>query len=193
MYRVSYGRVTLKSIDALSPSDWSRFYGYFRDREIAAWNGSTPTRYPFWLFKRLLLEEHLSQERYSFGVYLTETAQFIGSVELYDLYPYAPDPAKRSTLGIIIGERSEWSKGYGREAIRATLLFCFQTLYPPMDRVRLSTFLHNKRAQAAFLAAGFVQVGQSSSGKNIEVLMECTREHWQSTLPKPLPPESSAD
>ncbi|MBB6096597.1 RimJ/RimL family protein N-acetyltransferase [Deinobacterium chartae] len=168
--------MTLRSLDLLSPSDWKRFYSYFRDREIADWNGAKPIRVPLWLFKRMMLDEESSGERYGFGIYVED--RFIGSVELYDLYPYPPDPPVRATLGIMIGERSEWSRGYGREAVRAALGFAFERLEPPLERVRLTTFLHNRRAQRAFEAAGLRRVGLRERGDVTDVLMEATRSDW---------------
>jgi len=177
-WRVQHGRVTLKTLEQLSTEDWRRFFSYFRDREIADWNGAKPTRYPFWLFKRLMLDDVNALERFSFGMY-DELGRFMGSVELYDLHPYPPANPRIATLGIVIGERERWGQGYGREAVKATLEFAFSLLPSPLERVRLTTFLHNKRAQAAFKAAGFRQVGIKERVDNTDVLMEISRLEWQ--------------
>ena len=47
----SYGRVHLKPFTAgLLDKEWRAFYDYFRDPEIADWNGSRPLKMPLWLF-----------------------------------------------------------------------------------------------------------------------------------------------
>jgi RimJ/RimL family protein N-acetyltransferase len=176
-WRVQHGRVTLKTLEQLSQEDWRRFFSYFRDREIADWNGAKPTRYPFWLFKRLMMDDVNALERFSFGMY-DELERFMGSVELYDLHPYPPATPKIATLGIVIGERERWGKGYGREAVRAALKFAFSRLPSPLERVRLTTFLHNKRAQSAFKSAGFRQVGVQEQVDHTDVLMEISRLEW---------------
>ena len=180
-YHVSHGRVVLKDLDQLSTRDWRLFYRCFRDKEIADWNGAKPILYPFCLFKRLLLGDYRAGERYTFGIYRNAEGDFIGSLELYDLYPYPPQPSCESTLGIIIGQRELWGKGYGREAVAAALQFAFGTLSPPMEKIHLTTLSHNKRAIAAFRAAGFEQVGIHQMKNYSSVLMEITRQVWETS------------
>lgn len=178
-YRVSHGRVVLKGLDQLSPQDWRLFYRCFRDKEIADWNGAKPILYPFWLFKRLMLGDYRAGERYAFGIYREAEGDFIGSLELYDLYPYPPELPLQGTLGIIIGRRELWGKGYGREAVSAALRFAFGVLSPPMEKIRLTTLSHNRRARAAFKASGFQQVGIHEMKDYSSVLMEVTRQAWE--------------
>lgn len=169
----AWGRVSLRPIEALGPREWRTMHGYFRDRELADWNGASPIRLPEWLFKRIMLEEEGGGERHTFGIY-DEGSRLIGSVELYDL----ARGGLTATLGIMIGERALWGQGYGREAVRAVLAWAFTRRVPPLARVRLRTFSHNRRAQRAFLAAGFREVGREERRDHIDVLMEITREDW---------------
>lgn len=174
----AWGRIRLRPIGALSAREWRTMHGYFRDRELADWNGASPIRLPEWLFRRIMLEEEGGGERHTFGIY-DEGGRLIGSVELYDL-------ARRSsvaTLGIMIGERTLWGQGYGREAVCAVLAWAFTQRVPPLSRVRLRTFSHNRRAQRAFLAAGFHEVGREERRDHTDVLMEITREEWQRAHP----------
>ena len=174
---VSWGRVTLKPLAELASADWRRFYAYFKDREIADWNGAKPLRIPEWLFQRVMLEEERAGERFGFGIY-DENQAFIGSVELYELRPHPPARPTDATLGIMIGERSLWGGGYGREAVTAVLRWAFEIKQDPLDRVRLRTFAHNRRAQRAFRAAGFRETGREERRDHTDVLMCITREEW---------------
>lgn len=173
----TWGRVTLKPMVGLTPAEWRRFYQFFRDRELADWNGARPIRLPEWLFQRIMLDEERSGERFGFGVY-DETGVFIGSVELYDLRPTRPSTPREATLGVMIGDRALWGRGYGREAVRAVLRWAFEVHDPPLSGVRLRTFAHNVRAQRAFLAAGFREVGRDERRDRTDVLMRITREEW---------------
>lgn len=173
----AWGRVTLKPLADLTAEEWRRFYHYFRDRELADWNGAKPIRIPEWLFQRVMIDEERAGERHGFGIF-DEEARFIGSVELYELRPHPPERAAHATLGIMIGERALWGRGYGREAVRAALAWAFETLDPPLKSVRLRTFAHNRRAQRAFAASGFREVGREAGREHVDVLMCVTREEW---------------
>ncbi len=168
----AWGRVTLKPIEALTPREWRLMHSYFKDRELADWNGASPIRLPEWLFRRIMLEEEGGGERHTFGIYAQ--GRLIGSVELYDLQRRGTS----ATLGIMIGERDLWGQGYGREAVQAVLAWGFTRRDPPLTRVRLRTFSHNHRAQRAFAAAGFREVGREDRRDHTDVLMEVTREEW---------------
>ncbi|WP_216318487.1 GNAT family N-acetyltransferase [Deinococcus aestuarii] len=184
---IGWGRVTLKPVPEFSPAEWSTLYRFFRDRELADWNDARPIRLPEWLFRRVMLEEEATGERAGFGV-LGERGELIGSAELYDLRPPPPTPPTLATLGVMIGVRALWGQGYGREAVMALLAWAFagdqdvgqqgRARPVPLARVRLTTFGHNRRAQRAFVACGFREVGRTSTPTRTDVHMEITRGEW---------------
>lgn len=167
-----YGRVVLKPFSSgLSEEEWKGLYETFRDPEIAEWNGSSPLRTPFWLFKRFVLAETKRKDRLAFIV-LDEKGKYLGTVELYDILS-----GEQATLGILIGRKDRWGQGYGTEAVRAALAYAFGPL--GLKRVRLRTFAHNLRARRAFLKAGFREVGLGPGPKGKEdVYMEVRREDF---------------
>jgi RimJ/RimL family protein N-acetyltransferase len=82
-----------------------------------------------------------------------------------------------ATLGIIIGEKSHWSRGYGPEAIEALLGYAFGKLH--LERVKLNTFSDNERAQAAFKKIGFLELRRVSAGSGrVDVQMEMQKKVW---------------
>ncbi|GEM47954.1 GNAT family N-acetyltransferase [Deinococcus cellulosilyticus] len=171
--QIRYGRVELKRITELTVADWRLMHAFFRDRELADWNGARPVRLPLWLFKRILLEEEQAGDKWGFGIY-TE-GRLIGSVELYHLQPAFPVQPTQGTLGIMIGDRTLLGHGYGREALMALAVYAFQQLQPPLDRIRLTTFLHNVRAQRCFARVGFQVKSHAQKGDSTSVNMELTR------------------
>lgn len=64
---------------------------------------------------------------------------------------------RTAVLGIVIGEKELWGKGYGREAIRVLLRYAFFEL--GLNRVELETFAFNERAWRCYRAVGFKEVG----------------------------------
>lgn len=165
-----FGRVSLRPLSALSKQDWQRIAVHFRDTEIAYLNGTPPNRMPLWFLKRVLKADSRRPDRETFGIY-DEQATYIGTIELYDI------GFDSATLGIIIGERSHWSKGYGPEAIYALLDFAFHDLQ--LRRINLSTFEDNLRAQTAFKKAGFREIRRIRNYQGrIDVQMEISKLSW---------------
>ena len=169
--RPAWGRVTLRPLEEFTEQDWRRLQSHFRDPEISYLNGTPPNRMPLWLLKRLLKADAQRSDRETFGIF-DERDEFIGTTELYDVR------GGSATLGIIIGEKTHWSRGYGPEAMRALLGFAFSHL--GLDLVRLETFGDNERAQAAFRKVGFREVRRrvGPSGR-VDVFMELTRDAWR--------------
>ncbi|MFO7545812.1 MAG: GNAT family N-acetyltransferase [Trueperaceae bacterium] len=168
--RPAYGRVTLRPLEEFSDADWRRLQSHFRDPEIAHLNGTPPSRVPLWLLKRLLKSDARRSDRATFGIF-DERDDFVGTTELYDVR------GAQGTLGIIIGERSHWARGYGPEAMHALLGYAFDAL--GLELVRLNTFGDNLRAQAAFRKVGFHEVERrtEASGRT-DVRMELARATW---------------
>jgi RimJ/RimL family protein N-acetyltransferase len=65
---------------------------------------------------------------------------------------------RSAELGIIIGEKSEWDKGYGAEAMTLLLRHGFETLN--LHRIFLRVYASNVRAVRSYEKAGFVLEGR---------------------------------
>ncbi len=76
----------------------------------------------------------------------------IGDLGLVDIHPHG-----RAELGITIGDKAYWGRGYGTEAIRQVLRYAFDEL--GCRRVYLITDEDNRRAHRAFEKCGFVREG----------------------------------
>jgi len=69
---------------------------------------------------------------------------------------------RAADLSIMIGEKGEWGKGYGTEAIRLLLNYGFKSLN--FHRISLGVFDFNKRAIRAYEKAGFKKEGVLRDG-----------------------------
>jgi len=143
-----FGRITLKPISKLDNKSWRKVRNHFRDPEIAHLNGTRPNGMPLWILRRVLKADSRKSDRETFGIFHKE--EYIGTIELYDI------AHNRANLGIIIGERDYWDKGFGPEAIMAILEHAF--IHLGLQQVFLRTYNDNKRAQNAFKKAGFKEV-----------------------------------
>ena len=85
-------------------------------------------------------------------------------------------------IGIMHGEKDEWDKGYGTEAMSLLVHHCFETLN--FNRVYLRVYAENLRAKRAYEKAGFVEEGRLreavyKNGKYDDVIiMSVLRAEW---------------
>jgi ribosomal-protein-alanine N-acetyltransferase len=80
-------------------------------------------------------------------------------------------------LGIMIGNRNYWSKGYGSDAVGRLLDHIFRRT--KLKRVYLKTLDSNLRAQKCFQKCGFIQYGHMNRDGYRFVLMEIRRKQWR--------------
>jgi RimJ/RimL family protein N-acetyltransferase len=103
----------------------------------------------------------------------TLESRHIGNCTCYDI-----DEKKREAqVGIMIGDRDYWDKGYGTDAINTLVDHVFRN--SSLDRLYLKTLDWNKRAYRCFEKSGFTDCGKlKHSGHNF-ILMEIKREQWE--------------
>ena len=181
MTEVARREIQLVPLAELDSAAWRRVQSYFRDPEISHLNGTAPSKLPVWLLRPLLKADSRRNDRRLYGV-IADGKEFIGLTELYDIRDGS------ATLGIIIGERAYWGRGYGTETVRRVLDIAFNEV--GLDSVRLSTFEDNLRAQASFRKAGFRElqrVAQRGDKGRMSVWMSIPRERWFSEFRSPLP------
>jgi RimJ/RimL family protein N-acetyltransferase len=77
---------------------------------------------------------------------------------------------REAEIGITIGERDYWSKGYGADAVKTLVRVIFRAT--GFRRIYLKTLDWNARAQRSFEKAGFRVCGRSRRGGNAFVVME---------------------
>ena len=101
----------------------------------------------------------------------------IGNVMYYNI----DSIRQEAELGITIGEREYWNRGFGAEAM--SMLAEHLLSHMGFRRVYLKTLTWNQRARRSFEKAGFVPSGRSQRSGHTFVLMELRRE-W---LAQPAP------
>jgi RimJ/RimL family protein N-acetyltransferase len=131
------------------------------------------------------------KEAYHFVICLLADGRAIGTAGFHHVN-YEDGHA---SFGISIGERAEWSKGYGTDALRAICDFGFGQLR--LERIELDVYEPNKRAQRSYEKAGFVTEGtlrhaHFSDGRHQDVLrMSLLRGEWEAH-PRPRPGDDGA-
>ena len=96
----------------------------------------------------------------------------IGNVMYYDLNMRNAE----TELGIMIGNKEYWGKGYGTDIVKTLLKHLFEDL--KLERVYLHTLAWNYRAQSSFSKSGFREIRAVRRGGQDFLLMEVNRNSW---------------
>lgn len=143
------------------------------DPELAALDATTPLRLSLKEYERYFRDELEYPSPWSVRLAVdTLDGEHIGNVMYYDV-----DERKCQTeLGIMIGIREYWDRGYGTDAVNTVLRHIFTET--GIERVYLHTLEWNDRAQSAFKKTGFNSVRTVSRDGHNFILMEVARSEW---------------
>ena len=172
-------RVRLAALDPAEMgkafSTWSRDSEYWRLMDIGAVRMSSA--------KQAI--KHLEQEAeepdigvYFFSARTLADDKLIGELVL-DIVNW---PGRDAFVGLGIGERDNWGKGYGTEMMQLLLQFAF--LEVNLRRVTLVVFEYNPRAIRSYEKSGFRHEGRirqflNKEGRRWDMLfMGILREEW---------------
>ena len=91
----------------------------------------------------------------------------IGYSSIYNL------TADEAEIGIVIGDRDYWGKGYGADVVNQLTALCFNDL--GVKRVHLRVLSSNTRAIRCYERCGFTRYGVQAFDGNTFLLMEIWR------------------
>ncbi len=124
------------------------------------------------------MEKH-ADELYNFAIRTLGDDRMIGNVDLSGVNWVARD----CWVGIGIGAREDWGKGYGTDAMNLILQFAFENLN--LNRVSLTVFEYNERAVNSYRRVGFAEEGRlrqwmQRGGERYDLIfMGVLREEWE--------------
>ena len=115
---------------------------------------------------------------YHFVICLLADDRPIGTIGLEDIHP----EDGRAEFGIAIGEKADWNKGYGTDALRAICDFGFGQLR--LERIGLFVYEGNDRARRSYEKLGFTHEGTMrrahfARGEHHDIhVMGLLRDEW---------------
>ena len=127
-------------------------------------------------------DEELKKDSFNqitFHIHTLEDDRLIGFIGLGDIEWNNGD----AWVGIGIGEREYWGKGYGTDAMRTLLRYAFTELN--LHRINLGAFVYNPRAIRSYEKAGFTVEGYEREALHRDgnytdsIYMGILREEWQ--------------
>ena len=149
-------------------------YSWRIDPELASLDASRPVTLTFTEYLRYHRDDVRYPSPWSVRMAIdTLDGKHIGNCMYYDI-----DTEKsQCELGIMIGDRNYWSKGYGTDVVKTAITHIFQTT--ELNRVYLHTLINNYRAQKSFTKAGFSPIREKQRDGHEFVLMEIRRTEWE--------------
>ncbi len=127
--------------------------------------------FPFYLLEYTDRLHDPGASRYPLAIE-TIDGKHIGNCTCYDIN----ERKGEAQLGIMIGDRNYWDKGYGTDAVSTMVNHIF--LNTNLKRIYLKTLDWNLRAQKCFKNCGFTPCGQLNRDGNNFMVMELRREQW---------------
>lgn len=177
LFRGELVRLTAEEPEVAAKAElrWQRDSEFIRLADSDPVHFSSEKKIKEWFEKQT--EKGPQPERYPFSIRTLAEDKLIGFFGMYvDLIH------SEARVGIGIGERDFWSKGYGTDIMNVCLRYAFLEL--GVQRVSLEVYEYNPRAVRSYEKAGFRLEGRTRKdvlreGKRSDTLwMGILREEW---------------
>jgi RimJ/RimL family protein N-acetyltransferase len=146
-------------------------YRWRVDEELCKLDAATPVTLPYNEFReRYALELECPGLTYTLAVDVFD-GRHIGNCSLFN-FDFLNSVGE---IGILIGEKAYWERGYGADAVKTFLTHIFET--SEINRIILRTLNWNGRAQKCFEKCGFKAFGNLSKGEYDFILMDIKRRN----------------
>jgi len=156
-----------------TPEDAKNDFRWESDPELARLDATTPVSCSFARYCSDYNEElrnpYSSSCRFAID---TLDGKHIGNCAYYNI----SERNGETELGIMIGERDFWNKGYGVDVITVLLAHIFENTR--LKRVYLKTLADNYRAQTCFRRSGFRPYVRLMRDGHDFLFMEIHRREW---------------
>ncbi len=171
----------LVNLRAREMSDVERMTRWINDRDVSRFMGGG---YPWSSDAEEAFVRNQTSVPMAFGdlrfAIETKDGTHIGGCGLHRASP----ENRAAELGIMIGEKAYWSKGYGSDTVATLVRFAFEEMN--LNRVELHVYDFNERAQTSYRKCGFVEEGRLREAHYYEgvygdvVVMAVLRDAWLS-------------
>jgi RimJ/RimL family protein N-acetyltransferase len=142
-------------------------YRWRTDAELARFDAARPFAAAYRDYLALYKDELAYPSPYRRSLAIEDNdGNHIGNARYYNIEAIR----REAEIGITIGEREYWSRGFGTDAVKALVRHIFRVT--GFRRIYLKTLDWNERAQRAFEKAGFRTCGRSRRAGNTFVVME---------------------
>jgi diamine N-acetyltransferase len=166
---------------AIERTDIPKFLKWFNDPEVTK---GLATIFPMSEAREIqwfdeMLKRPIEVQPFGIEIEVDGEWQLIGNTSFFDFDKFAHS----SEIGIVIGEKKNWGKGYGSKALRLVLKHGFDSMN--LNRISLKVYALNDRAIRVYNKVGFTLEGTMRDaifrdGKYFDVhMMSILRKEWK--------------
>jgi|YNPNPStandDraft_1061719.scaffolds.fasta_scaffold123744_1 RimJ/RimL family protein N-acetyltransferase len=150
--------------------DAANDYQWRKDEELSRLDAAIPLSISYGEYLLFYGEElyGATDDHFRFGIE-TLDGRHIGNCAIYNIDRFR----REAELGVMIGDRAYWGRGYGSDAVSTLVRHVFAST--DLKRLHLKTLEWNVRAQKCFRKCGFVPFGRRVNGGHDFILMEILR------------------
>jgi len=144
-------RIFLRTLSTEDVRD--KYVEWMRDEETVRFLESRWKTYTLENLKEYVNKINESHADSLFGIFLRENDVHIGNIKVGDVdYVH-----QHGNVGIMIGDKSSWGKGCGRESIQLVTKYAFEELN--LNSLIAGIYANNTGCYKAFLNAGYNEAG----------------------------------
>lgn len=167
-------------LSPISAEDAQQWSAWFNDLEVTLPLGDEAYTMQTLARQQRDIAEMTAADCPAFSIVDLQTDLLIGRCLLFGV----SQVNRSAQLGIVIGDKDYWGRGYGSEAIQLLLDHAFNLLN--LNSVMLGVFEFNRRAIACYRKIGFKEIGRRRQARIIAgqkydgILMDILAEEFQS-------------
>ncbi|WP_245301366.1 GNAT family N-acetyltransferase [Thermoanaerobacterium butyriciformans] len=175
-------------LSPMNVDDYEKYVEWVNDMEVAA--GMLFASQIVTKEREKELVESLSKD-YNFAIVDIKGDELIGNIG----FPKIDYINRVAEVGLFIGNKEFWGKGYGQEALNLALDFGFSILN--MHNIYLRVYSYNKPAISCYKKVGFKEAGRIREAKRIagerydEIIMDILEDEYESVYIKKIVSEKN--
>jgi len=133
------------SIDDITPE----YIDALNDKEVVKLTEARHQKWDEESVKKYVKDSNLEGQSQLAGIFLRKSGKHIGNIRLFNFSPRH----KRVELGIMLFDKSQWSKGYGAQSLEAMANYVFSDL--KLHKICADYYSVNVASAGMFKKAGF--------------------------------------
>lgn len=148
----------------------SIYLDWMQDNEITQFLESRWKTYTLDDLKTYVKKTNNGQDNFLFGIFQNENSEHIGNIKIGGINQIH----RYGDLGILIGNKNMWGKGYATEAINLITQYAFNEIN--LNKLTAGIYINNKGSHKAFMKANYREVGilknhSYCEGKYLDVVL----------------------
>lgn len=150
--RIEGQNIFLRRLEEIDVGD--AYLEWMRDPQVTQYLESRDQTHTLESLRAYVHAMNASPRNHLFGIFLSYSNAHIGNIKIGSIR----EPHRSADLGLLIGQRAAWGKGYGTEAIVLATRYALEQLR--LNKLWAGTYAENIGAYHAFMKAGYREVGR---------------------------------